>query len=131
MTPAHNERVARLLAVLGAENQALLAVDYTKVGAFAEEKRSALADLEATVVAPTPPDASDPDCIRYRDLLAQLRQRIDENRTLLQRAIKVQNRIMGIVAQAARQAQLPSGYGSRGAQAATGAAKAVALIVRA
>ena len=122
--------VEQLAAVLADENAALVALDYQRVGDFIDKKRAALDALNAAF--PGPPDDALPDHDPVRRMLAlRLKQLVDENRKLLSRAIKVQNRIMGVVAGAARQAQASTGYGAHGDRPRSSPAKAVALIVRA
>ena len=127
---AQQQAVAELVAVLAEENAALAALDYRRVGDFVDRKRAALDALNTA--APGPSDRASPDQERAtRALALRLKQLVDENRTLLRQAIKVQNRIMGVVAGAARQAQVPAGYGANGNKPRSSVASAVALIVRA
>ncbi len=129
MTRDQEHAVAQLVAVLAEENAALAALDYRRVGDFVDRKRAALDALNAAS-APSEQALADQDPVR-RALAVRLKQLVEENRELLRRAIKVQNRIMGVVATAARQAQAPVGYGARGSRPRLSVASAVALIVRA
>ena len=126
MTGRRQHAVAELVAVLVEENAVLTALDYRRVGDFVDRKRAALAALNAA-----DPDPSGRDPAAQAALALRLKQVVDENRTLLRQAIKVQNRIMGVIAGAARQAQIPTGYGARGNKPRSSVASAVALIVRA
>jgi flagellar biosynthesis/type III secretory pathway chaperone len=128
MTPDQQNAAERLVTVLGAENAALRALDYGCVGEFTVEKRAALDALNAaTPDAGGIPVEQDP---AHRALAARLQQLADENKDLLGQAIKVQNRIMGVVAGAARQAQVPPGYGASGNRPRSSVTNAVALVVR-
>ena len=122
--------VAELVAVLAEENAVLAALDYRRVGDFVDRKRAALDALNAAGAGSS--DRASPDQDPATQALAlRLKQVVDENRTLLRQAIKVQNRIMGVIAGAARQAQVPTGYGAHGNKPRSSLASAVALIVRA
>ncbi len=129
MTRDQQHAAAQLVAVLAEENAALAALDYRRVGDFVDRKRAALDALNAAP-APSGQISGEQDPVRQA-LAVRLKQLVEENRELLRRAIKVQNRIMGVVASAARQAQAPVGYGARGARPRSSVASAVALIVRA
>ncbi len=126
MTGQQQHAVAELVAVLTEENAVLTALDYRRVGDFVDRKRAALEALNAAS-----PDSSGEDAAAQAALALRLKQLVDENRKLLRQAIKVQNRIMGVVAGAARQAQIPTGYGARGNKPRSSQTSAVALIVRA
>ncbi len=130
MTGQQQHAVAELVAILLEENAALAALEYRRVGDFVDRKRIALEALNAASSAPSDRTPSNQDPAA-RALALRLKQLVDENRKLLRQAIKVQNRIMGVVAGAARQAQVPTGYGARGTKPRSSIAKAVALIVRA
>ena len=127
---AQQQAVAELMAVLTEENAALAALDYRRVGDFVDRKRAALDALNAAGSGPSDRATPEHDPSAHAVAL-RLKQVVDENRTLLRQAIKVQNRIMGVVAGAARQAQAPTGYGAHGNKARSSVASAVALIVRA
>lgn len=130
MTRDQQHAVAQLVAILAEENAALEALDYRRVGDFIDRKRAALDALNTAspALSDQAPTAQDPS---RHALAVRLKQLVEENRELLRRAIKVQNRIMGVVASAARQAQAPVGYGARGNRPRSSVASAVALIVRA
>ena len=124
------QAVAELVAVLTEENAALAARDYRRVGDFVDRKRAALDALNAAGSGPSDRASPGQDTAAHA-LALRLKQVVDENRTLLRQAIKVQNRIMGVIAGAARQAQVPTGYGAHGNKPRSSVANAVALIVRA
>jgi hypothetical protein len=116
---------ARLERVLLAENAALQAMDLAPLPALFQEKEAAAADLAvmaAKPVARTPELKAQAE--RLRDLTA-------ENRRLLARAIDVQDRVLRLVANAARQAGLHQAarYGAAGRPRPDRAA--VALLTRA
>ncbi|MBV8458150.1 MAG: hypothetical protein JO122_16215 [Acetobacteraceae bacterium] len=97
-----------LAEVLEAENAALRALDFPRVTALLEEKRRALAMLGRMGAPATP-------------VLGRLQQTAKENRELLERAVLIQGRIIGIVLQAA--VPKPRGYAAGGyaARGLTGA----------
>lgn len=130
MTQRLEEAIARLLAVLRTENTALVDQDFSLVGSFVGEKRMALDALNALAASPDAGHAERDDAAAQR-LGPELKAVVEENRRLLEQAILVQNRIMAILAGAARQAQMPAGYAARGNRPRLAAAGAVALIVRA
>ena len=130
MTRDQQHAIAQLMAVLAEENAALAALDYRRVGDFVDRKRMALDALNAASPPSSDQAPVNQDPVRHA-LAVRLKQLVEENRELLRRAIKVQNRIMGVVASAARQAQAPAGYGARGNRPRSSIASAVALIVRA
>ena len=101
---------ARLERVLLAENTALQGMDLDALPALFQEKSAAAANLAAVSAQPAP---------RTPDLTAQaerVRGLADENRRLLARAIDVQDRILRLIAGAARQAGLRDAarYGAAG-----------------
>ena len=106
---------ARLAEVLQAENAALRAMDLARAAALLVQKQAALAAFNATQTG----GQAGPD---LRQAAAQLRAAADENRRLLERAISVQTRVLGIIAQAARAANPAPNYGRSGAYAARPAA---------
>jgi hypothetical protein len=110
MSPA--EAAARLEAVLTAENAALERLDAVTATSFLEEKLAAAQALSAEGVSHATAE-------RLRALAA-------ENRRLLERAIKVQGRIIAMVARAAQQSPPVSRYGAKGG--AIRNAGAIALI---
>ena len=95
MTPDRITAAAALADLLAAENNALQRLDFRAAVALLPAKDAAMAALTAACVQPWPPAAATVG----RRLLALAA----ENRALLERAITVQTRVVGIVAQAARQ----------------------------
>ncbi len=112
MTPDLLAVTLRLAEALAAENAALLALNLPRAASMLADKQAALAAFNAAKRggATTP---------ALRQAAEQLRAAADENRRLLERAITVQTRVIGIVAQAARAANpAPARYGRNGAYAA-------------
>lgn len=130
MNQAVQDAVERLAAVLEAENAALAHSAFNRVGELADEKRAALAALNVLPAEPVDNSTSVVDS-DGQALAMRLQRAADENKQLLEQAITVQNRIMAVLAGAARQAQVPLGYGAKGHRPRSAVANAVALIVRA
>ena len=107
------EAAARLEGILRAENEALARHDAVAATSMLQEKLAAAEALSAAGL-------SVEDGERLRTLAA-------ENRRLLERAIKVQGRIVAMVARAA-QASSPgvARYGAHGRAVASGGALALA-----
>jgi len=95
--------VLRLSDVLERENQALAVMDIRRATALLPEKSAALAAF-----ADLTPDPTLTREARYLDELAR------GNRRLLDRAIFVQNRVIGIVVRAAISAAPRPSYGAKG-----------------
>ena len=95
-----------LAEVLGAENAALAALDLPQAGAMLARKQRALADLAAAraVAATTPRNSAERMARRLQGLAV-------ENKRLLERAIAAQGRVIGVIAQAAREGAAGPGYG--------------------
>src|SRR3954447_14586714 len=109
MTPT--EAAARLEAVLLAENEALERHDAVTATALLDEKLAAAKALSAEGLS--------------REMGERLCALAAENRRLLERAIKVQTRIIAIVARAAKQSPPVSRYGAKGRAIADGGALAL------
>ena len=120
----------RLAAALDMENDMLISLDFSAVADLLQEKRAAMAGLHALMpdTAEFDLDTNDPAA---RELAARLQSLAARNKHLLEHAIDIQNRIMAVLARAARQVQVPRGYGARGDQPAVTAGRAYALLVRA
>jgi hypothetical protein len=128
MTPAFIDAAARLADALARENQALTALDLALAASLlADKQRAADAFLAAQTLAPH--DASVTRHPAARDLAARLASLAEENRRLLERAIAVQGRVIGVLARAARPEA--SGYGSHGGRTAFSRPGAIALSARA
>lgn len=120
----------RLATILTRENAALASLDFSAVGSFIDEKRSALEALGTFARDRTalPTERQPPADLAPAERLQTLTA---TNKHLLEQAMTVQNRIMAVLAEAARHAQLPETYGARGRQSGVGSAGAFALVVRA
>lgn len=120
----------RLATALDRENDVLISLDFGAVAELLQEKRASLDVLRALV-----PDTAglelDPQDPAARALAERLRSLAATNKHLLEHAIDVQNRIMAVLASAARQLQVPRGYGARGDRSAVPAGRAYAVLVRA
>ncbi len=106
-----------LAEVLVIENAALMAMDLVGAGRMLECKEAATAAFTAAqrhAVAVKP--AVDLKALRVA--AARLQKVTEENRHLLERAIGVQNRVLGIMANAARRADPTPRYGRSGVYAA-------------
>ena len=120
----------RLADALDRENEVLTALDFTAVAALLQEKRASLDVLRALL-----PDTAglelEPQDPAAWELAERLRTLAATNKHLLEHAIDVQNRIMAVLASAARQHQVPRGYGARGDRSTIPAGRAYAVLVRA
>jgi flagellar biosynthesis/type III secretory pathway chaperone len=113
--------VEALTSVLEEENQSLEALDFTAASRFFARKQSAVLALATVGPADDPPSLG---------AIAALRDAAAANRILLERAIAVQGRVLGILAQAAR-ASGPVHYGACGTHAVSRTPHAFALSARA
>jgi hypothetical protein len=119
---------AKLLAdTLAAENAALAALDLPRAGAMVADKQSAVAGFLAACEAQ---GGAMQDAV-IEPLARRLRSLSQENRTLLERAIAVQCRVIGVIARAAAPAVAPAGYPARGASGHPARPAAFALSARA
>jgi hypothetical protein len=123
MTADAMQAASELAALLTQENAALRRLDFAAAVALLPAKEAACANLTPANGVPWPPEA------------ASLGQRLvalaAENRALLEHAIVVQTRIVGIVAQAARPRQERSSYAPGGQRARSVPAPALTLSARA
>ncbi len=105
--------IVRLACVLEAENAALEAMDLPAAAALVTEKRAASEAFDAArKAAPPTPSAA------LQNAAARLGSQAEDNRRLLERAMKVQTRVLGIIVGAARSSQPVQGYGRSGAYSA-------------
>ena len=112
-TPTMDEAIERLSGLLIEENAALEAMDFARAGGLLAAKHAAADALAAAwraADAPPPPS----EHMRALGALAE------ENRQLLKRAMRVQRRVLDLVAKAARSAPHGARYGSGGKLAAAG-----------
>lgn len=128
MSEALVRAAERLEAVLLAENAALAALDFNGAMALLAEKEAAAQAFSAAQAA----GGADP-ALRERvlELGRSLGPLGESNRALLERAIAVQGRVIGMVTEAARQATPVAGYGQRGHPAPPRRTAAMALVARA
>lgn len=119
---------ARLLgAMLAEENAALTALDLPRAGSMLPNKERAVtgflkacdAERTATLNATIAP------------LAQRLQSLSEENRALLERAIAVQGRVIGMVVRAAAPRVAPSGYSAQGTPGHHARPTAFALCARA
>jgi hypothetical protein len=127
MTETLVTAAARLAAVLARENDALAALDLPAAAGLVAEKRAATEALERSQ-AGMPAVARDPGLAAAAE---RLRALAEENRRLLERAIAVQGRVIGIIARAASQAVALPGYGAGGDRTRPRQGPAMALSARA
>jgi hypothetical protein len=102
-----DEAVARLSALLIEENAALDAMDFARAGALLAPKHAA-ADALAAAWRAADPSTAIGEHMRELGLLAET------NRQLLKRAMRVQHRVLDLVAKAARQPNAAARYGAEG-----------------
>jgi hypothetical protein len=106
-----DEAVARLSALLAEENAALDAMDFARAGGLLAAKHAAADALAAAWRAAEPTNVVS-ESMRALGILAE------ENRQLLKRAMRVQRRVLDLVAKAARTAPQTSRYAAGGKMAA-------------
>ena len=105
----------RLASVLEGENHALAHMDLTRAVTLLEEKTAALDSFNATRVLATSTNAiKGMDRKTIEGLSQNLDQLLEENRTLLERAMRAQGRVIGMIAKAARRTQPIQRYGNKG-----------------
>jgi hypothetical protein len=126
MNRRRHDAAERLALILEHENNLLERFDYPGVGACCEEKRLALAELENS-----PGESAGSDSEADTALAARLGRLIRENRLLLERALRIQDRIMGIIAGAARRNSESTLYAAGGYRPRPPSNRAVALLTKA
>ncbi len=104
---AMEEAIRRLSDLLVEENAALAAMDFARAGGLLAPKHAAADALAAAW------RAADPAAV-VSEAMCRLGVLAEENRQLLKRAMRVQQRVLDLVAKAARTAPQASGYGSTG-----------------
>ncbi len=126
MTSNRMRAAATLAEVLARENAALQRLDFSAAVALVADKEAALASLiaqgEATPQQALPAEAA--SLARHVQALGE------ENRALLERAITVQTRVVGIIARSARPPAVQS-YAPNGQHSQPRRAAAMALSARA
>jgi hypothetical protein len=121
MKPMPPTPIEALVAVLEQENAALAALDLVRAGALVERKRAAAEALAAATTQPPPPVAA----------LLHLRDLAQQNKRLLERALAVQGRVIGIIGRAVPHPHPSSRYAAHGRLAAIPRSAPVALSARA
>jgi len=106
------DAVHRLSALLMEENAALEAMDFARAGGLLAPKHAAADALAAAW------RAADPGSV-VTDKMIELGQLAEHNRQLLKRAMRVQSRVLDLVAKAARGAPGAQRYGAAGKPAYT------------
>ncbi len=104
---AMSETIDRLSALLVEENTALKAMDFARAGSLLAPKHAA-ADALAAAWRAADPGGVPHDKMRALGVLAE------ENRQLLKHAMRVQRRVLDLVAKAARSAPQLNRYGAAG-----------------
>jgi hypothetical protein len=104
------EAVRRLSHLLAEENAALEAMDFARAGGLLAAKHAAADALASAWRAAEPGKTSE-------DSLRELGQLAEENRQLLKRAMRVQRRVLDLVAKAARSAPQGGRYAAGGKMA--------------
>ena len=114
----------RLADTLAEENAALVALDLPRAAAMLTDKQCAVAEFLAACSGPA-------IATRHEAMTRRLQLLSDENRRLLERAIAVQGRVIGLIARAAAPAAAPSGYSSHGSASHSARPTAFAVCARA
>jgi hypothetical protein len=115
MTPSLEFAVQSLSRLLAEENAALASMDFGRAGALLAPKHAAADALAAAWRAAASDELP-------RAQLAELGALADENRRLLNRAMRVQKRVLDLVTRAARGTQPAMRYGAGGRAAHDAAA---------
>ncbi len=128
MTQELVQAAITLADILQAENAALTALDLPRAASLFAAKTAAVAGFEAARAraANHPITGS-----AARDTANRLRDAVEQNRRLLERAITVQGRVLATIARAARNQATPPQYGARGRPAYRAPIAAVAFSARA
>ncbi len=129
MTQELIDAAVDLVGLLARENEALGRMDLARAAAMVGAKRRA---AEAFAAA-SGGEAKGNELARHlaAPLQRQLAELAEENRRLLERAIRVQGRVIGTIAGALARAGDQGGYRADGARAARGTAPALTFSARA
>jgi hypothetical protein len=98
----------RMTDILRAENVALAAMDFVRAGALLAQKQICADQLAAAFRATAPDIGADPAALQELAMLAA------DNKRLLNRAMRVQRRVLELVARAAKASQPANLYGRAG-----------------
>ena len=115
MTPTLAQAVQAMTKLLTEENKALTDMDFSRAGALLAPKHAAADALAAAWRAATQTDAPQADLLKLGELA-------EENRRLLNRAMRDQRRVLDLVAKAARSSRSTTRYGASGRVAGTNGA---------
>ncbi len=126
MNASRRDAARRLCALLEQENAFLADQHYAGIERLLAGKQAALQALEASRTI-----ADEPDTDEDKELAHTLCLLADQNKDALARALRVQDRIMGIMADAARKMMETPLYGGGGRHAMQKAGMAVAMIKQA
>jgi hypothetical protein len=107
VTQSLEQAVQAMTKLLIDENQALAEMNFARAGALLAPKHAAADALAAAWRAAAATEAPPADLIKLGELA-------EENRRLLNRAMRVQRRVLDLVAKAARNAQIAPRYGASG-----------------
>jgi hypothetical protein len=107
MTQSLEQAVQAMTKLLIDENQALTQMNFARAGALLAPKHAAADALAAAWRAAAATEAPPADLIRLGELA-------EENRRLLNRAMRVQRRVLDLVAKAARNSHPAPRYGAGG-----------------
>jgi hypothetical protein len=125
------EAAGRLADALAEENAALAALDLSRAASLLADKQRAV----AVFLELSDAQGNGQGEVMHHTMLEPLAQRLQslsqENRALLERAIAVQSRVIGVIARAAVPAVAPAGYSARGATGHATRPMAFALAARA
>ncbi len=123
MSPDLRRAAQEMIDVLTLENQALTALDFPAATRLLARKDMAAAALHRQGLPGGITAGS-------QQIARTLLDAAEANRTLLERALAVQGRVIAAVAQAARASASPARYGARGGLATDRACHAFALSAR-
>jgi hypothetical protein len=107
MTPSLEYAVQVLAKLLAEENRALTDMDFAHAGALLAPKHAAADALAAAWRAAAAQETPHAELLKLGELA-------EENRRLLNRAMRVQRRVLDLVARAARGAKPTARYGAGG-----------------
>jgi hypothetical protein len=131
MNPELIAAASLLEATLSAENAALTALDLPRAAAMLADKQRAVAGFVAALDARRDARAAAAQQAAIEPMARRLQALSEANRSLLERAIAVQGRVIGVIARAAAPAVAPCGYSGHGASGHPTRPTALALVARA
>ncbi len=130
MTPDLINAAVRLADLLAEENAALLTLDLPRAAALSERKAQAM-DAFSTARAHTTAQPASGTAVT-REVTLRLNSLAEQNRSLLERAMHVQARVIGTIARVGAQSMASNAprYGARGQMTAAPRTAAFALSAR-